>query len=100
MPLAPKDLHATRRGDNPNWVHNCQKWQSRPPRATVQGRKPWRSCRAKACFTTLDIPFGPMPWGLACCRTGCLVFTEGMTTRTGQKAACGAKGGITDRTKS
>ena len=24
MPLALKDLHATRRGDNPNWVHNCQ----------------------------------------------------------------------------
>ena len=23
MPLALKDLHATRRGDNPNWVHNC-----------------------------------------------------------------------------
>ena len=22
--LALKDLHATRRGDNPNWVHNCQ----------------------------------------------------------------------------
>ena len=24
MVLALKDLHATRRGDNPNWVHNCQ----------------------------------------------------------------------------
>ena len=24
MHLAPKDLHATRRGDNPNWVHKCQ----------------------------------------------------------------------------
>ena len=24
MPLALKDLHATRRGDNPNWVHKCQ----------------------------------------------------------------------------
>ena len=23
MTLAPEDLHATRRGDNPNWVHNC-----------------------------------------------------------------------------
>ena len=22
--LAPGDLHATRRGDNPNWVHKCQ----------------------------------------------------------------------------
>ena len=30
MPLALKDLHATRRGDNPNWVHNCQNWQNRP----------------------------------------------------------------------
>ena len=24
MFLALKDLHATRRGDNPNWVHKCQ----------------------------------------------------------------------------
>ena len=24
MHLAPKVLHATRPGDNPNWVHNCQ----------------------------------------------------------------------------
>ena len=24
MPLALRDLHATRRGDRPNWVHNCQ----------------------------------------------------------------------------
>ena len=24
MPLALNDLHATRRGDNPNGVHNCQ----------------------------------------------------------------------------
>ena len=24
MPLALKDLHATRRGDDPNWVHKCQ----------------------------------------------------------------------------
>ena len=24
MPLALKDLHATWRGDKPNWVHKCQ----------------------------------------------------------------------------
>ena len=24
MPLALKNLHATRRGDDPNWVHKCQ----------------------------------------------------------------------------
>ena len=24
MHLAPGDLHATGRGDNPNWVHKCQ----------------------------------------------------------------------------
>ena len=24
MPLALKDLHATRRGDDPNWVHKCK----------------------------------------------------------------------------
>ena len=24
MPLALKDLHATRRGGDPNWVHKCQ----------------------------------------------------------------------------
>ena len=24
MPLALKDLHATWRGDDPNWVHKCQ----------------------------------------------------------------------------
>ena len=24
MHFALKDLHATRRGDNPNWVHKCQ----------------------------------------------------------------------------
>ena len=42
----------------------------------------------------------PMPWVIACGHTGCLLFTEGMTTRTGQKATCGAKGGIMDRIKS
>ena len=76
------------------------KWQNRPSRATVQGRKPWRSRRAKPRFTTLGIPSDPMPWDLACCHTGCLLFTKGMTTRMGQKAACGANGGIMDRTKS
>ena len=30
MPLAPKDLHATWRGDDPNWVHKCKKWQNCP----------------------------------------------------------------------
>ena len=74
--------------------------KNRPSLATTQGKKPWRSCRAKPCFTALDIPFGPMPWVMACCHTGCLLFTEGMDTRMGQKAACGAKGGIMDRTKS
>ena len=24
MHLAPKNLYATRPGDNPNWVHNCK----------------------------------------------------------------------------
>ena len=24
MPLAPKDLHATRRGVTRNWIHDCQ----------------------------------------------------------------------------
>ena len=24
MPLAPEDLHATWRGDDPNWVHKCK----------------------------------------------------------------------------
>ena len=24
MHLAPEDLDATRRGDDPNWVHKCQ----------------------------------------------------------------------------
>ena len=24
LPLALKDLHATRRGDDPNWVHKCK----------------------------------------------------------------------------
>ena len=24
MPLALKDLHATRRGDDPNWAHKCK----------------------------------------------------------------------------
>ena len=96
MLLSPKDLHAAQRGDGPQ----LPKWQNRPSRATVQGRKPWRSCRAKPCFTTLDIPLGPMPWAMTCCHTGCLLFIEGMNTRMGQKAACGAKGGIMNRTKS
>ena len=30
MPLALKDLHATRRGGNPNSVHKCRKWQNCP----------------------------------------------------------------------
>ena len=37
---------------------------------------------------TLDTPFGHMQWGLDCGHTGCLLFTEGMVTRLGQKAAC------------
>ena len=41
-----------------------------------------------------------MPRDLACCYTGCLLFTEGMVTQMEQKAAIGAKGGIMDRTKS
>ena len=49
---------------------------------------------------TLDIPSGPMPWVIACCHAGCLLFTKGMNKRMGQKAACGANGGIMDRTKS
>ena len=24
VPLALEDFHATRRGDSPNWIHNCQ----------------------------------------------------------------------------
>ena len=97
MTFAPEDLHAT---DDPNCVHNCQNGKNRPSRATVQGRKTWRSCRAKPGFTILDIPSGPMPWVMACCHTGCLLFIEGMNTRMGQKAACGARGGIMERTKS
>ena len=50
--------------------------------------------------TTLDIPSGRMPWVMACCHTGCLLFIEGMNTRMGGKAACAAKGEIMDRTKS
>ena len=73
---------------------------NRPSWATVQGKKPWLSCRTKPCFTTLDIPFGAMPWAMTCCHTGCLLFIEGMNTRMGQKAACGAKGGSMIRTKS
>ena len=41
-----------------------------------------------------------MPWVMACCHTGCLLFIEGMNTRVGQKAACGATGEIMDRAKS
>ena len=41
-----------------------------------------------------------MPWVMACCHTGCLLFIEGMNTQMGQKAACGAMGEIMDRTKS
>ena len=41
-----------------------------------------------------------MPWAVACCHAGYLLFIEGMNTRMGQKAACGAKGEIMDRTKS
>ena len=100
MYLALKDLLGPRRGDDPSWVHKCQNGRIGHLRRPSTVRKPWRSRHAKPRFTTLDIPFGPMPWGLACCRRGCLLFTEGMTTRTGQRAACGAKGGIMDRTKS
>ena len=100
MRLALGDLHATRRGENPNWVHNCQNGKigrlGRPSRVGNLGDIDAPSLDSE----TLDILSGPMPWGLACCRTGCLLFTEGMTTRTGQKATCGAKGGIMDRTKS
>ena len=83
-------------------VVTIQTWSTNAKMAesTVLGRKPWRSCRAKPRVTGLDIPFGPMPWDLACCHTGCLLFTKGMDTRMGQKAACGAEGGIKDRTKS
>ena len=41
MHLAPKDLHGPRRGDDPNWVHNCQNGKigrlGRPPRVGSPG---------------------------------------------------------------
>ena len=92
MPLARKDLHATRRGDGPNWVHNCQNGKigrlGRPSRVGNLG--------------DLVAPslVSPGPRAMTCCHTGCLLFIEGTNTRMGQKAACGAKGGIMDRTKS
>ena len=39
MPLALKNLHATRRGDNPNWVYKCQNGKIAH---THFGLAPWR----------------------------------------------------------
>ena len=64
----------------------------------IGGRQPQNKLMRLRTFK--NIPSGPMPWVMACCHTGCLLFTEGMKTRIGQKAACGAKGGIMDSTKS
>ena len=100
MYLAPKDLHGPRRGDDPNWVHKCQNGKigrlGRPSRVENLGDIKAPSLDSQP----FDIPFGPMPWVMARCHTGCLLFIEGMNTRMGQKAACGATGEIMDRTKS
>ena len=100
MYLALKDLHATRRVDNPNGVHNCQNRKigrlGRPSRVGNLGDIDAPSLDSQPLIS----PFGPMHWVMACCHTGCLLFNEGMNTRMGQKAACGAKGEIMDRTKS
>ena len=46
MTLTLKDLHAARRGDNPNWVHNCQNGKNHP-------HSPWASTLTKVA------PLGP-----------------------------------------
>ena len=99
MYLALKYLHGPRRGDDPNWVHNCQNGKTgRPGRPS--GVKNLGDFDAPSLDSQLSIlPFGPMPWVIAGCHAGCLLFIEGMNTRMGQKTACGAKGGIMDRTK-
>ena len=68
------------------------KWQNQPSRATIQGMKTLAMLSRQALIH--------MPWVIACCHAGCLLFTKGMNTRMGQKAACGANGGIMDHTKS
>ena len=100
MDLALKDLHGPWCGDDPNWVHKYQNGTigrlGRPFRVGNLGDLVAPSLDSRP----YDIPSGFMPWVTVCCHAGCLLFTQGMTTPTGQKATCGAKGGIMDHIKS
>ena len=100
MYSAPKDYYGPQRGDDPNSVHNCQNGKigrlRRPVRVGNFGDLVAPSLDSRPLIS----PFGPMPLVMVCCHAGCLLFTKGMNTRNGQKAACGATGEIMDRTKS
>ena len=98
--LVPSDVPVSGHHGFLKWGQNCQNGKigrlGRPSRVGNLGDIDAPSLDSQLFI----IPLGPMPWVIACCHAGCLLFTEGMTTRTGQTATCGAKGGIMGHTKS
>ena len=64
-------------------VQGRENWQNWWPWAADPGRLFRRPCQAKSQCTSLDTPFYPVHWGLACCPAGCLLCSERVVTRPG-----------------
>ena len=98
--LVPSEVLASGHHGFVKWGHNCQNGiigrLGRPSRVGNLGDYVAPRLDTRPVIS----PSRPMPWVIACCHASCLLFTKGMNTRMGQKAACGAKGEIMDRTKS
>ena len=56
MPLALKDLHATRRGDDPNWVRKCQNCKIAHTHFGLAPQRRWLRFAHVVCG-----PWGPLP---------------------------------------
>ena len=56
MPLALKDLNATRRGDDPNWVHKCQNCKIAHTHFGLAPYRRWLRFAHVVCR-----PWGPLP---------------------------------------
>ena len=56
MLLALKSLHATRRGDDPNWVHKCQNCKIANTHFGLAPQRRWLRFAHVVCG-----PWGPLP---------------------------------------
>ena len=99
MYLALKDLHGSRCGDDPNWVHKCQNGKIGRLRRLVRVGNLGDLVAPSFDSRPLISPLVPCPGLWFAVTLAAYCSPRELTTRTGQKATCGAKGGIMDRTK-